>query len=98
MTTIPVYIQDRLRTPPPAEMYVVPGSTPVLSFGPARSAVVATLGLNPSRKEFLDRDGRELTGPLRWLATHTSIGTSDLSNASVEVLAQILNDCDTYFQ
>ena len=35
-------------------------STPVVAFGNARVARVATLGLNPSCIEFLNRAGQEL--------------------------------------
>jgi hypothetical protein len=55
---IPRYIDDRLRRPlPPPNLCVVRGSTPVVSFGNAQCASVATLGLNPSRVEFLDKHG-----------------------------------------
>ncbi len=92
------YVERRLRSPAPPAACVVPGSTPVISFGPVRSAIVATLGLNPSANEFLGIDGSELTGQHRRLATHTSLGVIDLSKAPNEALAQIVQDCDTYFQ
>lgn len=57
MPTVPDYIEQRIRRPVPADSCVVPGSTPVVAFGDARAATVATLGLNPSRKEFLDEIG-----------------------------------------
>ena len=95
--TIPTYIETRIREPLPADSYVVPGSTPVISFGDARAATVATLGLNPSRIEFLDRKGQELIGPARRLATHRSFGTSDLSSAPLDVIAEVLKDCNCYF-
>jgi len=92
------YIEQRLRRPVPCNCNVVAGSTPVLSFGPARIAQVATLGLNPSRIEFLDDDGCELTGGNRRLATHVSLHTTDLVNAHPELLQQIVEDCNAYFQ
>ena len=98
MTEIRGYIEQRIRRPIPPDSCVVPGSTPVVAFGKARTATVATLGLNPSRVEFLDRDGRELVGDARRLSTHWSLGLSDLSNASPSAIAQIIQDCDTYFQ
>lgn len=97
MTQIPEYIERRIRRPIPADSHVVAGSTPVVSFGDAHSATVATLGLNPSRVEFLDRKGNELVGSSRRLATHTSLGTSDLANAPASLIAQVLNDCNAYF-
>lgn len=95
--TLPAYIERRIRRKPPANSFVVPGSTPVVSFGNAQTARVATLGLNPSRVEFVE-GGRELVGPSRRLATHRSLGTSDLSNAPRQAIAQVLKDCNAYFQ
>ena len=48
---IPDYIEQRIRRPIPSDTYVVPGSTPVVAFGNALTATVATLGINPSRAE-----------------------------------------------
>lgn len=95
---LPAYIEARIRRAAPASCCVVPGSTPVVSFGNAQTATVATLGLNPSRVEFLDGDGSELVGDLRRLATHSSLGTSDLSAAPAGTVAQVLADCNGYFQ
>lgn len=96
-STIPDYIEHRIRRPPPPNSAVVPGSTPVLSFGDAQRATVATLGLNPSRVEFLDQNGNELTGDSRRLATHNSLGTSDLITAPIEIVSKVLEDCNGYF-
>ena len=98
MTAIPDYIQQRICHPIPANSYVVPGSTPVVAFGNARTATVATLGLNPSSREFLHSNGNELVGDSRRLATHRSLGTSDLANAPASKIEQVLQDCDSYFQ
>ena len=98
MTGTPDYIEQRIRCPIPADSHVVPCSTPVVAFGNARTATVATLGLNPSSLEFLDRNGLELVGSARRLATHQSLGVSDLANAPAYVIEQVLHDCDSYFQ
>lgn len=98
MTSIPRYIERRIRRAIPHNSFIVPGSTPVVAFGNSRSARVATLGLNPSRAEFLDRDGNELKGDDRRLATHSSIGSSNLADAPDTAVAQVLKDCDFYFQ
>ncbi|MCE9545450.1 MAG: hypothetical protein K8T25_08025 [Planctomycetia bacterium] len=95
--TLPAYIEERIRRPVPADSFIVPGSTPVISFGNVRTATVATLGLNPSRNEFYDK-GRELVENSRRLATHNSLGTSDLSNAQHSTIVQVLEDCNTYFR
>ncbi|MDZ4820171.1 MAG: hypothetical protein SGJ20_14480 [Planctomycetota bacterium] len=95
---VPEYIERRIRRPIPPDSCVVDCSTPVVSFGDAHTATVATLGLNPSRVEFLDRNGNELIGPNRRLATLTSLGASDLTNAPLESVAEVLSDCNSYFE
>lgn len=97
MDALPDYIDRRIRRPIPLDASVVAGSTPVVSFGNSRTATVATLGLNPSRVEFLDRNGNELAGDDRRLATHSSLGTANLAKAPTHVVAQVLADCNDYF-
>lgn len=92
------YIEQRIRRPVPPYACVVPGSTPVVAFGEFRRAAVATLGLNPSRIEFVDHDGREFTGAARRLATVASLGVRQLSSASLAAVAQVLSDCEGYFR
>jgi hypothetical protein len=91
------YIVERLRRPPPAA-HVVPGSTPVLSFGNASHAAVATLGLNPSRQEFLDLSGRELNGCARRFETLASLDVPGLASASEAVLLRVIDACNGYFE
>jgi len=86
---IPSYIEKRIRRPASGS-HIVTGSTPVVSFGNAQKATIATLGLNPSRLEF-QCDNRRL-------ATHESLGTSDLANAPIETIGQVLEDCNRYFE
>lgn len=95
---IPAYIEARIRRAPPPECCVIARSTPVVSFGDSQTATVATLGLNPSRKEFLDSGGQELSGNARRLATYSSLGIDDLTHAPQDAVAQVLADCNGYFQ
>jgi len=94
---LPDYVVARLRRAP-SSAHVVPGSTPVLSFGNASDAVVATLGLNPSRQEFLDTNGRELNGTARRFETLASLGVPNLDSAPEELLRRVLDACNGYFQ
>lgn len=98
MTKIPDYIDKRIRQPIPSGLCVVPGSTPIVAFGDARTAKVATLGLNPSSLEFQDRSGNDLVGCFRRLATHSSLGVEDLANAPPPTIAQVLKECNSYFE
>lgn len=97
MNTLPDYIERRIRRPIPSDAFVIPSSTPVVSFGNSRTATYATLGLNPSRVEFLDRSGSILTGTSRRLATHESLGIGNLDDAPSDIISQVLQDCDNYF-
>lgn len=97
MTTLLPYVEERLRRPPPAAVPVVPGSTPVLAFGDPSTAAVATLGLNPSRVEFLDRAGQPLTGHSRRLVDLPALGLDALTHATAEQLQAVVDGCDRYF-
>jgi hypothetical protein len=94
---IPRYIEDRIRRLPPANSGIIPGSTPVVSFGNVQVARVATLGINPSRVEFLDSDDVLLEGSKRRLATRQSLGVTDLAQAPQDTILQVLEDCNQYF-
>lgn len=93
----PDYVAARIRQSVPNGVRVVHGSTPVVSFGDVSRATVATLGLNPSRREFLGEDGAELTGSDRRLESLASIGESELTTASDEAVRRIFEGCNSYF-
>jgi len=76
---------------------VIPWSSPVLSFGDLSTARVATLGLNPSNREFVDGDGKELDGASRRFHTLTSLGLSAWSDAKPRHLSLIAESCRDYF-
>ena len=88
MPHVPSYISDRVRQRLPSGLPVVPGSTPVVAFGDVQKARVATLGLNPSKIEFLDNSGNELAGDQRRLETLASLGVSDLEHASDDLVVR----------
>ena len=58
---------------------VVRSWSPVPYFGDLSSAVVATVGLNPSDKEFEDDHGREIRGAGRRFHTLDSLGIASLT-------------------
>lgn len=97
MSTIPGHVVDRIRRRRPEGWSIVVGSTPVISFGPARSARVATLGLNPSKQEFLDRTGAELVEQSRRFQTLRSLGVADLDAAPENLIDRVVTACDRYF-
>jgi hypothetical protein len=80
-----------------ADMSVIPWSCPVPSFGDIARAKVATIGLNPSNREFVDRFGKELDGTARRFETLTSLGLDHWSDASPDHVDRIWEACRNYF-
>ena len=78
-------------------MNVIPWSCPVPSFGDLHTAKLATLGLNPSNREFVDGSGSELVGTARRFHTLSSLGLSCWSDAKPRHAELIWNSCKTYF-
>lgn len=92
------YLQAMIVREPPSGCSVVPGSTPVVSFGDVSSARVATLGINPSWGEFLTKSGALLWGGKQKLATLESLGVATMSEAGPAHVAEVVDGCATYFQ
>jgi hypothetical protein len=95
-TTLSTLI-DRLDTAAVAAADVIRWASPVPSFGDLSCARVATLGLNPSNREFVDQFGRELEGPTRRFHTLTSLGLNSWAEADLRHLQLIIDSCDAYF-
>lgn len=95
-STVEPYVAARIRRSAPSGCSVIAGSTPVVSFGDPSAALVATLGLNPSRVEFLD-SGQLLGGQLRRLASLGSLGVESLSGANAEAVGRVAGACRRYF-
>jgi hypothetical protein len=94
----PQYLLERASAPPPEDCAVVPASTPVISFGHPLNPEVATLGINPSSGEFLDRNKDLLSDPKRRLATLESIGVSHHGDIDRIGARRIIDDCANYFE
>ena len=80
-----------------AEGTRIPWSSPVLCFGDVEKACVATLGLNPSNREFVDVAGNELTGVERRFHTLESLGLESWLDADTRHIDLILEACRSYF-
>lgn len=76
---------------------VIQWGCPVPSFGDLSSSKVATLGLNPSNREFVDVSGNELQGPHRRFHTLNSFGLTSWSEVDARHLRLILEACRSYF-
>lgn len=76
---------------------VIPWAAPVPSFGNLSRSRIATLGLNPSNREFVDVAGIELSGYQRRFHTLKSLGIKRWSDATDAHLEQIQESCNNYF-
>ena len=90
-------LEDRLRRAPPPNSQAVLGSTPVPAFGDFSVARVATLGLNPSKAEFLGRNGQLLVGKDARFVSLTAAGVPSLQDAPEEALVKVLDGTRNYF-
>ena len=88
---------SRLNSTALADTKVIPWGCPIPSFGDPTTCHVATLGLNPSNREFVDAHGNELQGPSRRFNTLRSLGINRWSDARNEHVNLILDDCRHYF-
>lgn len=93
---LPALIQ-RLTDARLSKVNVIPWSCPVPSFGDLIQARVATLGLNPSNREFVDQSGNELDGPSRRFHTLRSLRLSRWSDAKPHHMRLIWDSCQNYF-
>lgn len=85
----------RLRRPPSESS--VPGSLPVLFFGDLPTAKAASVGLNPSKQEYLDPQGQELTGSNRRFETLGSLNSRDRASLTEEQCDRAVETMRAYF-
>jgi len=87
----------RMTDPQLIDAAVIPWSSPVPAFGDLSSSRVATLGLNPSNREFVDGAGNELDGTVRRFQTLRSLGLQSWREAKSEHFDLIDESCRRYF-
>ena len=73
-------------------------SSPVLAFGDPTRCRVATLGINPSNREFTDTSGAELRPRSRRLQTLGSLGLDSWLDADAAHLESIITSYNRYFR
>jgi hypothetical protein len=88
---------QRLSDPVLHDADVIPWGCPIVSFGNLGSSRIATLGLNPSNREFVDSNGNELDGGARRFHTLNSLGLASWAETKSEHLDMILELCENYF-
>lgn len=94
-TSVTTRLHDRLRWP--AVKGTVAGSLPVLFFGDLPNATTATIGINPSRQEYLTPKGVELDGPVRRFETLRSLGSSDRASLTATQCDRAITTMRGYF-
>ncbi|MEE4333710.1 hypothetical protein V2J70_09465 [Pseudomonas alliivorans] len=76
---------------------VINWAAPVPYFGDPCKAMMATVGLNPSDREFVNSEGDELTDSSRRFHTLTSLGLLNWSQLTSSQLETIHDSCTEYF-
>ncbi len=88
---------DRLKEPSIKKLDVIDWGSPVPSFGDLANSKIATLGLNPSNREFVNTEGIELDGEQRRFHTLNSLKLSEWSDVDDNHLKMITDSCQKYF-
>ena len=91
-------VEARVRRVIPEGAGVLPGSLPVVSFGDPGSAMVATVSLNPSSREFLTKAGEWLPDAKRRLASLHSLGVKDPGELDAGQVGQVIAETYEYFR
>lgn len=88
---------DRLQADALKETNVIPWGAPVPAFGDLWRSKIATLGLNPSNREFVDDCGNELDGTNRRFHTLRSLNLRWWSETESEHFDLMVESCTSYF-
>lgn len=81
---------------PPKGIGVIPQTTPVISFGDFTKARVATLGINPSSREFLS-GGKLIQGSKKRLVDFEVLGSEAQFPMTSDQASQVWDGCTEYF-
>ncbi|WP_412476762.1 hypothetical protein [Flavobacterium sp. TBRC 19031] len=92
-----LYLIDFLNKCQSLELSIIPWASPVLAFGDVSKSKVATLGINPSNREFVTIDNVELKGESRRFHTLSSLGLQKWSDADEVQLQLIFDSYNEYF-
>jgi hypothetical protein len=89
---------NRMDSPALADSNVIKWGAPVPSFGDLSSSSVATVGLNPSNREFVNDSGQELCDNERRFHTLRSLGLNSWPDVDSRHLHLIVQSCRMYFR
>lgn len=79
------------------DLDIIEWASPIPYFGNPTCSHVATVGLNPSNREFVDAGGRELSSDHRRFHTLSSLVLESWDKASHRDLKLIIDSCTEYF-
>ncbi len=71
---------------------------PIPWFGNLNESKVATVGINPSNKEFVDNEGLELSSHSRRFPTLGALGLECWKSAEIDITEALVQSYNTYFQ
>lgn len=80
-----------------AEPEILHWGSPILFFGSFENAKIATVGINPSDKEFVDNDNIELDLSDRRFHTVNSLQLPFWAGADDYQISQLISSCNDYF-
>lgn len=89
---------ERVSTPIPQGLSVVRQSTPIVAFGQFDSARVASIGINPSHQEFLDRKGELLQGQAARFLSRDALKVDDQEPLSEAQAREVVEQSRRYFE
>jgi hypothetical protein len=98
LPSILVTLIDRLDGPHIRQLGVIGWGSPIAVFGDLSTSRVASVGLNPSNREFVDDSGQELRGPFRRFHTLNSLGLRRWSEVDFRHIQLILESFRDYFR
>ncbi len=81
----------------PVTLGAIPWASPVVSFGNPAVSKVATLGLNPSNLEFVDRVGKQLLEPYNRFESLGSLRAKNWNELAHRDVQRIWESCEDYF-
>lgn len=92
-----VALLELLHQGSPTALGVIPWASPVVSFGNPLGSKVASLGLNPSNLEFVDRFGKQLLAPDNRFESLTSLRATTWNEVAHLGAQRIWESCEEYF-
>jgi hypothetical protein len=92
-----LHLLDYLDKNQSSELSIMPWASPVLSFGDISRSKIATLGINPSNREFVNIENEELNGDNRRFHTLSSLALTKWSDISESQLQLIFDSYNEYF-